>query len=336
MIIKAMTLAFPFGLSCKHMGQPSGFFLRFWANLLALIAGLSLVGTGSVSAQELSGIRFSSTSIVNARWVSFGHDSSSINSLLGNPTSVLSFGPIIFGTQTFSASLTNDFGDTFTAGFSLGHSLSSSLRDDDFFVGQTLLHQTFSIVQPAIQYGIQLNAKSRNLDVPFGAGWEIAGTAKLDASMITLVSTGLTCGEVCIAVPNIASTTPVLTHNIKSLSVTGGVEATHVIDASNRLGIEIALGPSWSEVKDTHHLRTDLGSSPHIVYKLFGPRIDMGFVHQTKLNDNLSLEFGVEGSASWEFGTVQFAPSTPSVFPPLPGFANNYSIRASFRINGKF
>lgn len=325
------------------MGQPMRHPLGVFPSTIALLlyAGLPLVGANIVSAQnlpteDLSGIHFSSTSIVHANWVSFGHDSSSLNSLLGNPTSVLSLGPLVFGTQAFSASLTNELGGTFTAGLSIGHSLSSTLRDDDFFVGQTLMHQTFSIIQPAIQYGIQLSAKSRNLGDPFGSGWEVRGLAKLDASMMTFISTGLTCGQVCKGIPNIASTTPVLTHEFKSHSIMGGIEATHILDTSSRLGVDLALGPSWNEIKDTHHLRADLGSSPHIIYTLFGPRMDMGLFHQTELNTNLTLTFGLKGRASWEFGIVQFAPATPNPLSPLPSFAQKHTMSASYQLNGKF
>ena len=287
-------------------------------------------------SQELTGIEFSSTSSLGARWVTLSHDASSINSLLGNPTSVLSFGPIASKQQEFSVTYTNNFGDAFTGGVWAGRTFTSVLVDDDFYAGQIPLQQTFSIVQPASFYGVSLGAKSRDLGDPFGSALEVRAITKLEASHMTLMSTGLTCGEVCSGVPKIATTTPVLTHDFKSLVLTGGIQTTHIIDSSARLNFSISAGPGWSEIKDTHHLRTDLGPAPHVIYTLFGPNIDMDLFYQNKINDNLSASIGIEGSASWEFGAVQFAPNTPSPFSPLPGFASNYAVKASLRIDGKF
>ncbi len=280
------------------------------------------------TADEFADVAFFTRSVLEWRLLSFEHDASGINPVLGNPTSVLSYKPLVSAKQAFGVSVSSPDAWSIDAGLSLGGNFASRLNDRDFAAGQVLMRETASETRPAFSFGADARA-----DLPlvrFDSGVTLGAYAHASFGRTELTSYGAQCLAACAGASTIPNSVAVMSHQMNEYSLAAGIGARLPLSEGYMLEMSAGGGVVGLDIADSHLLRKDLGSMPNIRYSLHGLQVESlaRLVMQPTQTSELSVSLGAD--AAFMTGTVQYAPNTASPPPALPAHATSLRVNVAF------
>lgn len=229
--------------------------------------------------------------------------------LLGDPTSVLTYDRLGGGNVELHFRRTLS-GPWFARGaLGLGEIQRGSLDDEDYFAGQVRFSDTASAVRGgALRYltidaGTRVSGPTARFPLHLFAGYQY-WSERLDAY-------GLANAPGFFAAPGLGTNVPVVSNEVRWLSLRAGVGATHAWDRFD-LSLDVAFIP-YADLhnRDSHYLRADLGGVPNIYMNGHGRGWQLDAEVRRRLTGNASLGLGLRYWVIEAGGTVNFGGGAP-------------------------
>ncbi len=227
--------------------------------------------------------------------------------LLGDPTSVLSYERL--GGRTAELHFRRAIsGPWFVRGaLGMGEVRRGSLDDEDYAAGQVRFSDTASAVRGGSLRYLTLDAGTLltggRVPLHVFAGYQY-WSERLEAY-------GLTNAPGFFAAPSLGQNVPVISNEVRWLSLRAGIGATYAWDRFG-LSVDVAHVPYTSlHNRDSHYLRADLGGVPNIHMNARGRGWQLDAEVRRWLTRNASIGVGVRYWVLEADGKVNFGGSAP-------------------------
>lgn len=228
---------------------------------------------------------------------------------LGDPTSILSYDRLGGGTVELHFRRTVS-GPWFARGaLGLGEIQRGSLDDEDYFAGQVRFSDTTSTVRGGelryltVDAVTRLSSSTARFPLHLFAGYQY-WSERLDVY-------GLSNAPGFFAAPSLGTNVPVISNEVRWLSLRAGVGATYAWDRFE-VSMDFALIP-YADMhnRDSHYLRTDLGGVPNIYMNGHGRGWQFDAEVRRRLTKNASLGLGLRYWVLEADGSVNFGGGAP-------------------------
>lgn len=264
--------------------------------------------------------------------ITIWHDASGTNSLLGNPTSVLSY-PVLVA-PSLSGSVTGELsGWEFSVDLNVTGLGTGYFRDVDYLAGGTAFSDTVSHSTPDFGASARLTLLP-DIVHDLASNWQVRPAIATEAATHSVSNFGLACVSVCPG-PALPQTTEVIHQISYGARIGGGVHSEMDIGGGGALEVGV-LGMFGSyNVDDSHLLRADLGSAPNILYRNLSVGIDVDIAYRRAITENLDGHVNVSGGYEIGWGTATFGPATTTSLTYPAGF-NRVRLQLGAGLSGRF
>lgn len=294
---------------CRSRGNDDADRVLIGRGMLAM--GLAFLSGSGALAFELS---VEASLKGQTERLSLSHDASFVDPILGNPTSLLEYGPAssVWAQLSLSGRDTAESGLWFDLAAAVPLTGWGTFDDYDYLSGQLVFSHTSS--------GVTIG---EGLTGAFRAPMPFLGALRRDNLTIrpyltasvesrTLTATGLSCGVICGPLPVVPADMPVVGHDLSGWQAGAGLWLEAALSPTQSLDVHAELLGGRLEASDSHFLRTDLGPAPHIAYDFATLGVQLRAAYTHALTDDLAFTAAASGSLRRGNGSATFGASLPS------------------------
>jgi hypothetical protein len=243
-------------------------------------------------------------------WLSSGktewnHNAQSVAPAAGNPTSVLVYDKLNANSLEVQGAKRGRQGWFIAGNLGGGTIKSGSLNDSDYFAGQVKFSETTSSISDGdLAYatfdgGFDFLRPSPRTSLGVFGGFNYWNERVVASGASYIVPAGA---------PGIPNSVAVITNEVKWYSARFGINGRAQVGDSLHLTATVAAVPrTWMRNNDSHHLRTDLGSTPNITMDGTGRGVQLEAEARYALFKSTEIGLGVRYWKLRATGDIHFA-----------------------------